>query len=140
MTVNQVYPSILDTLLEGAVNLTTVGLRIILIDDTYVYDPTDVTMVDIPAGVRISAITTLAGTITATGGVLSTDTETTTIPTVPVNADDVGAVILCTTGAADINRLLIAAYFKQSDTTPIVVVTDDTDVTVTFPDGRLLRI
>jgi hypothetical protein len=137
---NRIYPKALDAIGTALVDLESVTLKLMLLDDSYTFDEADDFLDDVASGARISAGTALAGTRTMSGGVLTTDTPLTTLGTVAPNVDDVAALVLYVDAGSDATRRLVAYWTNQADTTVIAVVTDGGDVEITFPAGRLLRI
>ena len=139
MTVNTWYPAGKDLLGTAGVDLETATLAILLMDTTYVFDPADVTVADVTGG-QLGTATDIAGTRTLTGGVLTTDTVFTTLHAVSPGSSNGTAILVFVNGASDSLRLLLGVIVKQSDTTPINIAPDGTDITVTFPTGTILRI
>lgn len=137
---NVVYPKALDAIGRAGINLESVTLKLMLLDSSYTYAATDDFLNDVPAGARISSGVAVAGTRTMTSGVLITGTPLTTMTAVAVNADDVAAMIMYVDTGSEATSNLVAYWTNQTDTTLISFATDNGNVSVTFPSGRLLRI
>lgn len=137
---NRIYPNALDEIGRALLDLETAPLTFLLLDDSYTFDAAHLHLDEIDAGARIGDPQLVAGTRLMTAGNLISDTETTTLVAVPVDVDEVAAVVMYDDSGTESTSRLVAYWTQQADTAAIVVVTDGGDVVLTFPTGRLMRI
>lgn len=128
--VNRWYSGGLAAVGRGDVVLITTDLVLVACDDTFDFDDTHLTLADVTGALGTPG--DVLGTRSMVGPYLATDTDVSVIPSVPTSAEHMTAVLLCTDGATDADRVLLHCWFSQADTTVVDVVTDNGDVEVQF--------
>jgi hypothetical protein len=129
MTVhNNWYPAGLAAIGAATINLAADTLRLVCINDLYVFNDTHTNVTAI-ASYEIGSAVAVAGTRSMVGRTLVTDTAVTTIPTVPVDTNEVGGIVLyhATTGT------LLHLWQREGDI-EIVLVTDGGGVEIEFTE------
>lgn len=125
--VNRWFAAGLAEVARKNIDLETDVLNLQCVKDTYTFNVAHDNISDL-ASFTIGTEAAVAGTRAMVGGTLVTDTAVTTIPTVPVDAHDVGGIVLW----HDTSGTLLAIWQRQGDTTELVVVSDGGDVEVEF--------
>lgn len=145
--INHVFAEARDATNRGAVNLTA-GLYLQLVDLPWVtgaytsgrFTSSAVTLDDIPAGNRCGSLTAVVGTITSLDGVITTDTEDQTFVAVSSHSSAIAGYVVCIPGATDPDRTLVALVVVSGDTTLITATPNGSDIPLTIPDGRIVRL
>lgn len=123
---NTIFSSARELYLTGGLDWGSDDMRVILLDSTYVFDPTDDFLDDVPAGSRLATSGSLTGK-TTTGGVA--DADDVTFPTVPAGDTVTQVIIYKHTGTESTSDLVLymdetaagAAINRLTDGNDIVV-------------------
>lgn len=123
---NTIYPSARESYLTGGLDWGSDDMRVILLDSTYVYDPTDDFLDDVPGGARLATSGSLTGK-TTTDGVA--DADDVTFPTVAAGDTVTSVIIYKHTGTESTSDLVLymdetaagAAINRLTDGNDIVV-------------------
>lgn len=135
MARNHWRPSALEELGRGNLDLESVTLALQLLAESYVDTDADENLDDIAAGDRIGGLYPVAGAITMDGPQVTTDTPTTTLSSVPTDADDVTGVALVVDTGSEATSTILGVWFRAGDTAPIVRTTTGDDLEITFSGG-----
>lgn len=133
---NQMYPLGRQAFGEAALDWTGQDWRVALVDDTYVYDPTDQFLAD------ISGVIAHSGNLTGKSNVQGVcDAADVTFPTVGSGPTVGGIVLYQWTGDAATSRVVIF-YDSTTAAQAIDFPTDGGDVVVRWSNGntRMFRI
>lgn len=136
---NHVYPKTNTAFEKKLINLSTDSLKIVLLNSSYVYSAAHAFLSDIPAGDRIATAALASVTVGVVGeGVL--DAADVTLPSIASGSTIVSYVIYDDTPATEAGKFLICYVDTDSNTNPINVVTNGSDVTVTFDPAGVVSI
>lgn len=128
---NTIYASARESYLTAGLNWATDDVRVILCDSTYVFDPTDDFLDDVPVGARLAVSGSLANK-TTTDGVA--DADDVTFPTV-VAGDTVTSVIVYNhTGTESTSDLIL--YMDETAAGAVINrLTDGNDIVVRWSNS-----
>lgn len=127
---NRVYPNAKDHLWAGEIDLGSDDLRVVLVDDTAVFDDDDDVLGDLGAvtvgsGVSIGPVSVAAGAVG--------DVDPVTVTDAPA-AEQVGAIVAYIESGSAPTRYLVAWIDTAPDSTPIDLLTSGDDIEVSFAD------
>lgn len=126
-----VYPITLRELWKGNVDIDGGTFKVLPVDVSYVYDPTDDFLDDVGGGSRLDTAQTVAST-TFTDGLL--DGDGVTFAGV-ANGDTItGLIFYLHTGVESTSRL-IAFMDANLDASPMSFTSDGSSITADWPDG-----
>jgi hypothetical protein len=128
---NKLFPKGRQGFLGGDIAFDTDSIKLVALDNTYVYDSAHDFLDDIGAGARVATSGALT-TKSITDGVA--DADDVTFVAVPIG-DTVTQLVLFQSTGVDGTSRLIAHFDTKSDGTPISVVTNGGDIAVTWSNG-----
>jgi hypothetical protein len=131
---NAVYPLFVDAAYTGLVDLTSVDLRVQLLDDAAVFDATDQVLADLGSVLVGTAVT--VASVSIDSGALSSLSESVTVAA-PTAGDQVAAAVLYVESGSPATRRLVAWIDHAPDTTPVSLLTNGDDVEIFLPDPLL---
>lgn len=130
-----VYPTGLDAILSGDVDLLVDTIKAVLVTDGYVYSATHDFLDDVGAPDRISTAT-LSGKSVASGVFYAADTTW----TAPPSGDTVAAIVIYRDSGLATSSQLLAYIERKADTSSIDVDTNDANITAAWVGGKVFRI
>lgn len=124
----RLYPSFLDALCAGNVDLDTAVVKVQALDDSAAYDEDDEFLDDLDSGDFVSTAVTVTN-VAYDGGTVDGDLFTMG----PAPGDTIEAfVVYIHTGTPSTSRLILFTN-ERADTTPITVATTGGTLTFSFP-------
>lgn len=131
---NAVYPKGLDAFLAADIDFLTDTIKVALLDSTYTYSAAHDFLNDITGTVDSPQALT---TPTVVNGEAFADDVV--FPAVPAGDTVTALVVYKDTGTSSTSPL-IAFIDTKADTTPISIVTNDGNITISWPSGRVFKI
>jgi len=131
---NQAYNRVRDDLMTG-LDLTSVGVRCVAVDSSYIFSAAHLSLADVAGAARIATLGANLSGASVSGGVFSVSNFT--FLSVPPG-DTITAFIFYVYNATESLATLLAYIDTAPDgTTPVNVVTDGNNVPVTLGAGGI---
>lgn len=128
---NTIYASARESYLTAGLNWATDDVRVILCDSTYVFDPTDDFLDDVPVGARLAVSGSLANK-TTTDGVA--DADDVTFPTVAAGDTVTSVIVYNHTGTESTSDLIL--YMDETAAGAVINrLTDGNDIVVRWSNS-----
>jgi hypothetical protein len=133
---NALYPKTKAQMLQGAINLLTADVRLILVDlGAYTYDAGHAFLSDVPSGARTAVSSSLTGkSIDEATSAFKSDEKTFSSVS---GAESEALIGYIHTGTAATSRLI---WFQDTGVTGLPVTPDGRDIKVTPAGGILWRL